>query len=381
MADFNPYASQQAAIARQQKMAEILQQQAFQPQEAGSYNGIPAALPAWGGLAKALQGYMGGRMASKAAKGEEALAATQKGDVDSDKALLTALTQAKPGYAAINNDGDYTPGKAATTGMPGLSDIAQFRTPQYQQLATNLAGQNIARQNTVADAEKAQGIAATQASDKRIYDTEAARVKAQGDTEAARLLAANALARTQAEVAGRTAAAAAAKKLPQAGVLKLHSDLRDTAAQNEGTDGKLTRLINDFTTGDLKDFSLSQAAIWNAELVSKGALGIKLSPGAAAFSQYKTDAVTLANAILQAAKGTQTEGDAARARDMIVAGGHNPEVLANNFKELKRVHGLQAAATTQTMKELEGTYNLQVSPSDPSGEVVIDFNKLNRAGR
>lgn len=71
MADFNPYASQQAAIARQQKMADILQQQAFQPQEAGSYNGIPAALPAWGGLAKALQGYMGGRMASKAAKGEE----------------------------------------------------------------------------------------------------------------------------------------------------------------------------------------------------------------------------------------------------------------------------------------------------------------------
>ena len=56
MADFNPYASQQAAIARQQKMADILQPQAFQPQEAGSYNGIPAALPAWGGLAKALQG-------------------------------------------------------------------------------------------------------------------------------------------------------------------------------------------------------------------------------------------------------------------------------------------------------------------------------------
>ncbi len=371
MADFNPYASQQAAIARQQKMADILQQQAFQPQEAGSYNGIPAALPAWGGLAKALQGYMGGKLASNAAKGEEALAATQKGDVDSDKALLTALTQVKPGYAAINNDGDYTPGKADTTGMPGLSDIAQFKTPQYQQLATNLAGQNIARQNTVADAEKAQGIAATAASNTRIYDTEAATVKAEREAEAARLKAEAEMARTNAEVQGRTdaAAAASAKKLPPAAIAKLHSDLLATAAQNKGVDGKLTRLINDFTTGDQKGFSLPQAALWNAELVSNGALGGKLSPGAAAYSQYKTDAVTLANAILQAARGTQTEGDAQRARDQIVAGGHNPEALATNFKELKRVHDLLAAATTQTMKDLEDTYNLK---SDP----VIDFNTL-----
>lgn len=323
MADFNPYASQQAAIARQQKMADILQQQAFQPQEAGSYNGIPAALPAWGGLAKALQGYMGGRMASKAAKGEEALAATQKGDVDSDKALFTALTQAKPGYAAINNDGDYTPGKAATTDMPKLSDIAQFKTPQYQQLATNLAGQNIARQNTVADTEKAQGIAATAASNMRISEIEAARVKAEREAEAARLLAEAAMARTNAEVEGRTAvaAAAAAKKPPPAPIAKLHSDLSAIAAQNAGTDSKLTRLIKDFTTGDLKGFSAYQAAIWNAELVAKGVLGTELSRGAVAFGQYKTDAVTLANVILQAAKGTQTEGDAIRARDSIVAGG------------------------------------------------------------
>ena len=88
MADFNPYASQQAAIARQQKMADILQQQAFQPQEAGSYNGIPAALPAWGGLAKALQGYMGGLQAKRAEDKQTALSAKQGVDTTADYADL-----------------------------------------------------------------------------------------------------------------------------------------------------------------------------------------------------------------------------------------------------------------------------------------------------
>ena len=96
MADFNPYASQQAAIARQQKMADILQQQAFQPQEAGSYNGIPAALPAWGGLAKALQGYMGGLQSKRAEAGQTALGVQQKADQDRSAAALAAVLNGDP---------------------------------------------------------------------------------------------------------------------------------------------------------------------------------------------------------------------------------------------------------------------------------------------
>jgi len=96
MADFNPYASQQAAIARQQKMADILQQQAFQPQEAGSYNGIPAALPAWGGLAKALQGYMGGLQGKRAEAGQAALGVQQKADQDRSAAALAAVLNGDP---------------------------------------------------------------------------------------------------------------------------------------------------------------------------------------------------------------------------------------------------------------------------------------------
>jgi len=77
-------------------MADILQQQAFQPQEAGSYNGIPAALPAWGGLAKALQGYMGGLQSKRAEAGQTALGVQQKADQDRSAAALAAVLNGDP---------------------------------------------------------------------------------------------------------------------------------------------------------------------------------------------------------------------------------------------------------------------------------------------
>jgi hypothetical protein len=57
----SPYQSEQADIARRQKMAEIMQQQAFQPAETFSYGGIQARTSPLTGIAKALQGYMAGK--------------------------------------------------------------------------------------------------------------------------------------------------------------------------------------------------------------------------------------------------------------------------------------------------------------------------------
>ena len=54
----SPYESELADIARRQKMAELMQQQAFQPAETFSYGGIQARTSPLTGLAKALQGYM-----------------------------------------------------------------------------------------------------------------------------------------------------------------------------------------------------------------------------------------------------------------------------------------------------------------------------------
>ncbi len=57
----SPYQAELADMARRQRMAEIMQQQAFQPAETFSYGGIQARTSPLTGLAKALQGYMAGK--------------------------------------------------------------------------------------------------------------------------------------------------------------------------------------------------------------------------------------------------------------------------------------------------------------------------------
>ena len=69
----SPYQSELADIARRQKMAEIMQQQAFQPAETFSYNGIQARTSPLTGLAKALQGYMAVKTQKDLANEQKAL--------------------------------------------------------------------------------------------------------------------------------------------------------------------------------------------------------------------------------------------------------------------------------------------------------------------
>lgn len=70
----NPYQAEMADIARRQRMAELMQQQAFQPAETFSYNGIQARTSPLTGLAKALQGYMAVKTQKDLANEQKALA-------------------------------------------------------------------------------------------------------------------------------------------------------------------------------------------------------------------------------------------------------------------------------------------------------------------
>jgi hypothetical protein len=69
----NPYQTEMADIARRQRMAELMQQQAFQPAETFSYNGIQARTSPLTGLAKALQGYMAIKTQKNLANEQKAL--------------------------------------------------------------------------------------------------------------------------------------------------------------------------------------------------------------------------------------------------------------------------------------------------------------------
>jgi hypothetical protein len=85
----SPYQAELADIARRQKMAEIMQQQAFQPAETFSYNGIQARTSPLTGIAKALQGYVAGK--------------TQRDLIQEQKALgEKAQTEAQNWYQNID---------------------------------------------------------------------------------------------------------------------------------------------------------------------------------------------------------------------------------------------------------------------------------------
>jgi len=85
----SPYESELADIARRQKMAELMQQQAFQPAETFSYGGIQARTSPLTGIAKALQGYMAGK--------------TQRDLIQEQKALgEKAQTEAQNWYQNID---------------------------------------------------------------------------------------------------------------------------------------------------------------------------------------------------------------------------------------------------------------------------------------
>ena len=68
-----PYDEDYRSIARREQMAQILQQQALQPIEAGSYQGIQAPISPLAGIAKVLQGYFAGQQMDEADKGRREL--------------------------------------------------------------------------------------------------------------------------------------------------------------------------------------------------------------------------------------------------------------------------------------------------------------------
>tara|TARA_R110000868_G_scaffold346723_1_gene607870 strand:+ start:61 stop:1650 length:1590 start_codon:yes stop_codon:yes gene_type:complete len=96
------YNTRLAAIQRNEKLAQIMQQQAFKPIDIQSYNGIQAPISPLSGLAKVLQAYMG-------AKGS--------GDEDRIKLNQEAKVQAQQMLSGLQ-DRPASPGRAAVMGMP-----------------------------------------------------------------------------------------------------------------------------------------------------------------------------------------------------------------------------------------------------------------------
>jgi hypothetical protein len=91
------YNTRLAAIQRNEKLAQIMQQQAFQPIEINSYQGIQAPISPLSGLAKVLQAYMG----AKGTGDEDRIKLNQEARAEAQQMLSSLNPQASPGRAAV----------------------------------------------------------------------------------------------------------------------------------------------------------------------------------------------------------------------------------------------------------------------------------------
>lgn len=138
-----PYDEDYRSIARREQLAQILQQQALQPIEAGSYQGIQAPISPLSGIAKVLQGYFAGQQMDSADQARQELALkAQNADLAlsnlppieaKPKQLAQALTQA-PSNATVFSEGSaFTPTQQPTEPVAQAMPISAPSTTQAPQ--------------------------------------------------------------------------------------------------------------------------------------------------------------------------------------------------------------------------------------------------------
>jgi len=113
----NPYQTQLDELARRQKMAEIMQQQSFQPTERFSYQGIEAPISPLAGLTKALQGYMGGKAQRDIAEESKKVGEKSQSDLMATMTRANELAMGKPAVP----EGSFKPETADFQDNPNLA--------------------------------------------------------------------------------------------------------------------------------------------------------------------------------------------------------------------------------------------------------------------
>lgn len=119
-----PYSSELAAIQRRERLAQVMQQQAFQPIEINSYQGIQAPISPLSGIAKALQMYLGATGQDRADEARAGIAKKIEADTQTQLARLLGSqgAPAVPATPATMGTPEVL-GKPATSFTPMSSDF------------------------------------------------------------------------------------------------------------------------------------------------------------------------------------------------------------------------------------------------------------------
>ena len=129
----NSAAREQQALLRQQRLAEFLQQQAFQPDQKFSYAGIEAPPSGAAALARGLQSGVAGYLQGRAMKGQDDLVKkTEARESKYGEDLARALAAATPGRSV----------DTSSMGEDGLPRVSTESKGGYEGIAAALQGIN-----------------------------------------------------------------------------------------------------------------------------------------------------------------------------------------------------------------------------------------------
>ena len=336
----DPYEAQKADIARRQKYAEILQQQAFQPIEISSYQGVQAPIPATAILAKALQGLGAGVLEQQAETKQREL---REGDIKKGQEFAAALQGAK------------TPEERqalATTALGGtLGQRAQAMAGPIFTMAEAAAEKEANRAFRETESAKAREAQASNQEANRqnqlLMASMMAQLRAQGmsDTAAFR----EAQLRLQEDTA-RTRQEAERNKLPVP-VITAYG----TAAQNERQAADTAQSMQQHIA-DIESGKLPLGPVSNVIARGRNVFGFS-TPESVRFADFQRDVKAAVNTILMSAKGTQTEGDARRAGEQILANPNDPEVVKKALADLVKASREAQDIYRGTMNQLGSRYS------------------------
>ena len=137
-----PYSSELAAIQRRERLAQVMQQQAFQPIEINSYQGIQAPISPLSGIAKALQMYLGVTGQDRADEARAGIAKKIEADTQTQLARLLGSqgAPAVPATPATMGTPEVL-GKPATSFTPMGSDFEDNPNLKMSMGETPQAGQ------------------------------------------------------------------------------------------------------------------------------------------------------------------------------------------------------------------------------------------------
>jgi len=322
----DPYEAQKAEIARRQKYAEALQQQAFQPVEQFSYQGIPAPVPIAATLAKILQGAGGAYLSKKA---EDEARELREGDIKKGQEFAAALQGAKTpeekqALAMRAMGGEFGQrGQVIGAGeyqmVEKRAEAERARVARQQEVADRLQAQRDMAAERLANAQMIAGVAAGSRADALAVRREVEEGRREDrEREHNRRVEADRL-RQEAE----------ANRLPMP-VVTSYTQAR--LRENEA--GDISNRMNSYVK-DIEDGKLPINAARVVQYRAQNAAGAS-SPESQRFFSMMSDVNASVDAVLRQSPGTKTEGDAVRARDQILQNPNDADNVKNALRKLAK---------------------------------------------